>query len=178
MTERAAGPREPVRIALIGFMGSGKSTVGALLAGMLGWDFADLDALAEAEAGCPVAELFAARGEEAFRRLESACLRGLAGRGKVVIATGGGAPLRTANGWLFRDAGTAVLHLHVTLDEALARTRGDTSRPLLANEPDEVRRLYEARLPRYRNLGIEIATDGRTPEDIAADIAARLFPSH
>lgn len=177
MTGRAAGQEAPARIVLIGFMGSGKSTVGPRLAGMLGWDFADLDALVEAEAGCPVAEVFAARGEEAFRALESACLRGLAGRGRVVIATGGGAPMRTANRWFFRDAGTAVIHLHVSLDEALARTRGDASRPLLAKGSDEVRRLYETRLPRYRDLGTEIGTDGRAPRDIAVEIAARLFPS-
>jgi shikimate kinase len=155
-------------------MGAGKSTVGPLLAGLLGWEFVDLDTLVEARAGCPVAAVFAARGEEGFRALESACLRDLAGRGRVVIATGGGAPLREANRWFFEDPAVAVFHLHVSLDEALARTRGDGSRPLLARERGEVQRLYDARLPRYRELGTDIGTDGRTPAEIAAEIAARL----
>lgn len=174
MTQAAAGPHAPARICLIGFMGSGKSSVGSLLAGLLGWEFVDLDALVEQRAGRTVAAIFAKRGERAFRALESACLRGLAGRGRVVIATGGGAPLAAANRWFFRDAATAVFHLQVSLDGALARTRGDSSRPLLERGPDEVRKLYEARLPRYRALGTGIETDGRTPADVAAEIAARL----
>jgi shikimate kinase len=166
----------PARIALIGFMGSGKSTAGSLLAGLLGWDFVDLDTLVEARAGCPVSAIFDTRGEEGFRALESLCLHELAGRSRVVIATGGGAPTRHANQWFFRDAGTAVFHLHVSLDQALARTQGDASRPLLARGSEEVRQLYETRLPKYRKLGIDIDTDGKTPEDVTAEIVARLPP--
>jgi shikimate kinase len=176
VTERAAGRGEPLRIVLIGFMGSGKSTVGPLLAGLLGRTFVDLDQLVEARAGCPVAAVFAAHGEEGFRALESSCLRDLAGRGGVVIATGGGAPMGDANRWFFKDAGSAIFHLHVSLDGALARTQGDASRPLLATGRDTVRRLYELRLPRYRELGTPIDTDGRTAEEVAAEIAARLRP--
>ena len=164
----------PARVVLIGFMGSGKSTVGPLLAGLLGWEFADLDALVEERAGCPVAAVFAARGEEGFRALESACLRDLAGLSRVVIASGGGAPMEVDNRCFFRDDATVVFYLHVSLDEALARTRGDASRPLLDRESEEVRRLFETRLPRYRELGTFIGTDGRTPTDVAAEIAARL----
>jgi shikimate kinase len=173
--EPTAGPRTPTRIGLIGFMGSGKSTVGPLIAGLLGWDFVDLDTLVEARAGCPIAAVFDTHGEERFRALESESLHDLAGRRRVVIATGGGAPMRDANRWFFRDAETAVFHLHVSLDGALARTRGDASRPLLAQGTDEVHRLYESRLPRYQELGPDIVTDGRTPEEVAAEIAARLF---
>ena len=90
------------------------------------------------------------------------------------VATGGGAPMGDANRWFFEDAGTAVFHLGVSLDEALARTRGDASRPLLARGADDVHRLYASRLPLYRNLGTEVLTDGRTPEEIAAEILARL----
>ena len=174
MKDPVGGPGTPTRIGLIGFMGSGKSTVGPLLAGLLGWDFMDLDTLVEARAGCPIAAVFDAHGEERFRALESTCLRDAAWRRRVVIATGGGAPMRDANRWFFRDAGTGVFHLHVSLDGALARTRGDASRPLLAKGADEVHRLYESRLPRYRELGTEILTDGRTPEEVAGEILARL----
>jgi shikimate kinase len=176
VTRPASHPVEPARIVLIGFMGSGKSTVGPLLAGLLGWSFADIDTLVEARAGCPIAAIFETRGEEEFRALESRCLHDLAGRSRMVIATGGGAPMRDANRWFFRDAATAVFHLVVSLDLALARTRGDTSRPLLAKGSDEVHRLYETRLPGYRQLGIDIETDGRTPTDVAAEIAARMPP--
>jgi shikimate kinase len=176
VTRPAAVPDAPARITLIGFMGSGKSTVGPLLAGLLGWDFVDLDTLVEARAGCPVAAIFDTHGEEGFRALESLCLHELSGRSRVVIATGGGAPTRHANQWFFRDAGTAVFHLHASLDQALARTRDDASRPLLAKGSDEVHQLYETRLPKYRQLGTDIDTDGKTPEDVAAEIVARLSP--
>ncbi len=162
------------RVVLIGFMGSGKSTVGALLAGRLAWTFVDVDALVEADAGATIADLFAARGEEHFRTLESAGLRGLAGLSGLVVAAGGGAPLRDANRWFFTADGTAVFHLHVSLERALARAGDGRTRPLLARGADEVRRLYEERLPRYRELGIEIATDGRLPGEIVDEIAARL----
>lgn len=168
--------KEPARIALIGFMGSGKSTVGPLLAGLLKWDFVDLDTLVEARAGCPVSAIFETHGEEEFRSLESSCLHDLAGRNRVVVATGGGAPLGLANRWFFLDAGTVVFHLRVSLDQALVRTRGDASRPLLAKGAEEVHRLYESRLPGYRELGTGIDTDGRTPEAVATEIAARISP--
>jgi len=155
-------------------MGSGKSTVGALLARRLGWEFVDLDALVETRAGCAIAEVFAARGEGVFRALESECLREVAERASVVIASGGGTPVVDANRWFFDAAGTVVFHLSVSLNEALARTSGDASRPLLVRGTAEVRRLYETRLPRYRRLGIDVATDGVAPEDVAAEIAARL----
>jgi shikimate kinase len=174
MTERATGPEVPDRIVLIGFMGSGKSTVGALLAKRLGWELVYLDTLVETRTGRAVAAIFATQGEDGFRELESACLRDLASRDHAVIATGGGAPTRDANRWYFRNPAAAVFHLHVSLAEALTRTRSDASRPLLAQPAGEVRRLYEARLPAYRELGMEIGTDGKAPEEVAAEIAARF----
>jgi shikimate kinase len=164
------------RVALIGFMGSGKSTVGALLARRLGWEFVDVDALVEAEAGATIADIFTAHGEDHFRTLESAGLRALAGRTGLVVAVGGGAPHRESNRWFFTADGTAVFHLHVPLERALARAGDGRTRPLLAHGADEVRRLYEERLPRYRELGTEIATDGRSPGDVADEIAARMAP--
>jgi shikimate kinase len=162
------------RVALIGFMGSGKSTVGALLARRLAWEFVDVDALIEAGAGATIADLFSARGEEHFRSLESAGLRGLAGRAGLVVAVGGGAPLGGQNRWFFTAPVTAVFHLHVPLERALARAGDGRSRPMLARGADEVRRLYEERLPRYRELGIEIATDGVTADEVAGRIVERL----
>jgi shikimate kinase len=164
------------RVVLIGFMGSGKSTVGALLARRLAWEFVDVDALVEAEAGATIADVFGAHGEAHFRALESACLRGLTGRTRLVVATGGGAPLVETNRWFFTADDTAVFHLHVPLERALARAGDGRTRPLLARGADEVRRLFEVRLPRYRELGIEIAADGMKPEDVVDEIAARMGP--
>jgi len=81
-------------IFLIGFMGSGKTTVGRLLADRLGWAFADLDDLIVRSAGLTVAEIFAREGEEGFRRRETEAVRGAAGRQRSVVATGGGAACR------------------------------------------------------------------------------------
>ena len=88
----------PQRIALIGFMGAGKTTVGAILAARLGWDFVDTDALIEVRAGAPVAAIFRERGEQAFRDLEADVLAELAQRQRAVIATGGGAPAQEGAG--------------------------------------------------------------------------------
>jgi len=168
----AHGPA--ARVALIGFMGSGKSTVGALLAARIGWEFADLDAAIELRAGEPIAAIFRGRGESTFRALESECLRGLVVRTRMVIAAGGGAPMQAENLPFFRDPLTAVFFLHVSLAQALARTAGDASRPLLSQDAEAVRRLYETRLGRYRELGSEIVTGGRTPEEVAREIVDML----
>src|SRR5947209_12500962 len=89
-----ASDRPPL-IFLIGYRGSGKSTVGPRLAAALGWDFVDADDLIEARAGRSIAAIFASEGETGFRDRESAMLRELAGRGRHVIATGGGIVGRT-----------------------------------------------------------------------------------
>src|SRR5215472_270232 len=99
MTEPAQSPSEqglrpaaPIRrIVLTGFMGSGKSTVGPLLAGCLGWRFVDADDVIEAEAGMPITEFFTLRGETAFRESEHATIARLAGENSLVLALGGGA---------------------------------------------------------------------------------------
>jgi shikimate kinase len=160
-------------------MGSGKSTVGALLARRLGWEFVDVDAAIEAREGCTVAAIFADHGESRFRALEADALRGLGARRRVVIATGGGAPAQPANRPFFSAADTAVVHLHVDLDTAIersARGGGLCSRPMLARDGEAVRRLYDERLPRYRELGVEVTTAGKTPEDVAEEIVRLLEP--
>jgi shikimate kinase len=163
----------PSRIALIGFMGSGKSTVGAILAKKLGYGFVDLDSLVEAEAGDSVAEIFRKKGEGAFRALETECLLKLEKREKLVIACGGGTPLqKAAEGFLRGSA--ATFHLEVSLEAALNRTGGSDSRPLLARNSSAVRGLYESRLPVYRSMGRSVATDGKSPEKVAEEIVSLL----
>jgi shikimate kinase len=160
------------RVALIGFMGAGKSTVGVLLAGQLGWDFVDTDALVEQRAGAPVAVIFAERGEAAFRDLEASVLSDLAARSRAVFATGGGAPAQARNAGFF--AAAATFHLRVTLETALARARSSGPRPLLLRGDEAVRELFESRQPVYERLGTGVDTEGRDPGEIAVEIVRFL----
>src|SRR4051812_17648318 len=95
----------PPRLFLIGYRGTGKSTVGPLLAAALGWEFADADDLIEAAAGRSVADIFAAEGEAGFRDREAAALAELCRGERRVVATGGGAVLRPANRELLAASG-------------------------------------------------------------------------
>jgi len=161
------------RVALIGFMGCGKSTVGPILAGLLGYSFVDTDDLVVERAGIPIPEIFRRHGEPAFRRMETQALAELTLRSAVVIATGGGAPLQPANREFFAlEART--FHLRVSFAEALSRTAGDTKRPLLDQGQPALQRLFDARLPVYESLGQPVETDRRSPTEIAAEIRATL----
>lgn len=138
-------------LSLIGMPGSGKSTVGRHLARQLGLAFVDSDSVIEERSGMPIRELFAARGEEAFRDLEQEVIDELTQRSDVVLATGGGAVLRPSN----RDAlhsRSHVLYLRSTPEELFRRLRTDTQRPLLqvADPQARLRELFRERDPLYR----------------------------
>jgi shikimate kinase len=163
----------PDRIVLIGFMGSGKSTVGSLLARRLGRAFVDTDALVEAQAGKSVQRVFAEEGEPAFRDAEAAVLGGLARRSGIVVATGGGAPAQERNAWFFR-AEAATFYLRVSLASARERIRPDGTRPLLQQADDDVRKLFTERLSVYESLGMGVDTDGRAPREVAEEILRLL----
>ena len=160
------------RVALIGFMGSGKSTVGRLLASRLGYAFLDLDAWIERLQGQSVRQIFEAEGEEAFRELESTALRELSARRQVVIAAGGGAPVREANRFFFLEA--ATFYLEITFEEFLRRTAGSPDRPLRRRPLEELAALFESRLPVYRKLGVIVSSEGRTPPQVVEEILEKL----
>src|SRR5208283_2822885 len=123
-TERtsAATPR---CIVLTGFMGSGKTTIGPLLARRLGWSFVDADDAIEAESGCTIPELFRRHGETAFRERERAAIARLAGGDGLILALGGGAIEDAATRSLLLNApDTLLVHLEVELGTTLARCRG------------------------------------------------------
>jgi len=155
------------RIVLTGFMGSGKSTVGPLLAQRLGWTFIDLDDVIEAEAGATIAELFARHGEPAFRTREHETIARLAATDALVLALGGGAiehPITRSQ--LLAGPGTLLVHLEVELATTLARCSGtEHIRPVFADQANLAAR-YQRRLPLYRTAHVSIAVDTLTPDEV------------
>ncbi len=156
------------RIVLTGFMGSGKSTVGPLVAARLGWRFVDADNVIEAEAGCTIAEMFVRHGEAAFRDLEHATIARLAANGNLVLALGGGAIERAeTRALLLTGEGTLLVHLEVALETTLARCGGtERKRPVLADRANLESR-YARRLPLYRTAHVSVAADALTPDEVA-----------
>lgn len=163
---KAAGPIR--RIVLTGFMGSGKSTVGPMVARRLGWAFVDVDDVIEAEAGCTIAEIFAREGEAAFRDREHATIVRLATEESLVLALGGGAIEREeTRELLLHGSGTLLVHLEVELATTLKRCQGtEHTRPVLADQANLARR-YERRLPLYRAAHVSLAVDALTPDQVA-----------
>ncbi|MPY96286.1 MAG: iron-containing alcohol dehydrogenase [Acidimicrobiia bacterium] len=166
-------------VVLVGMMGSGKTSVGAALARRLGRPFVDADARLEAAVGCTISQLFADRGEAAFRALERDQLRELlGGRGALVVATGGGVVLDQANRALLEQATTVWLDVG---PEALAGRLGtDPSRPLLGDDPaGRLAALHEQRRPFYEAVA-RLVVDGASGlvEQVAERIAIALRPPH
>jgi shikimate kinase len=164
------------RVLLIGFMGSGKTSVGKRVASRLGWRFADFDDAIEAEAGSSVADIFASRGEPFFRAFEDRVAQRLLSERKVVLASGGGwaaAPGRLEG----VPAGTATFWLQVSAPEALRRASAASgTRPLLAGaDPlQEAIRLIARRAPYYKEATWAVDTERSSVEDVSAGILAIL----
>jgi len=167
----------PRRIVLTGFMGSGKTTLGPLLAARLGWSFIDVDDVIEAEAGVTIAELFARHGEAAFRERERATIARLAAGDSLVLALGGGAIEHQATRDLLLTAPeTLLIHLEVELATTLKRCAGtELARPILADQANLESR-YQRRLPLYRMAHISIPVDTLFPEQIVEQILSALGP--
>ncbi|MFC4531722.1 shikimate kinase [Sphaerisporangium dianthi] len=162
------------RVVLIGPPGSGKSTIGRLLAGRLGTGFRDTDEDVEAVAGKPVSDVFVDDGEERFRELEAEAVRLALAEHDGVLSLGGGAVLREATQELL--AGHTVVYLQVGLADAVQRVGLAQARPLLVLNPrSRLKRLMEERRPVYERLAsLIVATDGRAPEEIADEIVKGL----
>ncbi len=160
-------------IFLVGFMGTGKTTVGRRLAERLGWPFVDLDAEIEARAGKPISAIFRDDGEPHFRRLEREAVQRIAARRGVVAAAGGGAVLDHRNTADLLRAGLLVC-LTARPDVVLARVREESHRPLL-EQGDKERRiaeLLEQRMPLYRALPCRVDTSDLSPEEVVARVLA------
>ena len=165
---QATHPAPIRRIVLTGFMGSGKSTVGPLVAQRMGWRFVDADDVIAAETGTPISEFFSRHGEAAFRERERETIARLAAEDGLVLALGGGAiEDATTRQSLLHAPGTLLLHLEVALDTTLARCSGtEPTRPVLADRANLAAR-YHHRLPLYRKAHITIVTDTLSPAEVA-----------
>jgi shikimate kinase len=173
-----------MNIILIGYRATGKSTLARLLAEKLGWDWIDADVEIEARAGKSIARIFAEDGEPAFRDLEAEVIAELCRRQRLVLAAGGGAPLRPASRRAMRESGQ-VIWLKARPETIQARMAGDATtaarRPSLTNKSDldEIVHLLAVREPVYRESAHwTIETEGKSPESIADEILATLpFPT-
>jgi shikimate kinase len=154
------------RFFLVGFMGTGKTTLGRQVAERMGLSFVDLDQRIERSSAMAVSEIFAREGEEGFRRRESRALRELVETTEplvpLVIATGGGAFTVEANRLLMKSAGV-VVWLDVPIAEILARIDGG-ERPLWKT-PQEVRTLHERRRESYQQAHHRLALEGASPDE-------------
>ena len=162
------------RAVLVGPPGAGKTTVGERLAGLLGVGFRDVDHDIEAGAGKPIPEIFIDDGEEHFRALERAAVATALREFDGVLALGGGAILAAETRALLQPH--PVVYLSVGLSEAVSRVGLGSGRPLLAVNPRAtLKYLLDQRRPLYEEVAtVTVETDGRGPDDIAAEAATKL----
>jgi shikimate kinase len=179
MSGPAAFPANPSRIVLTGFMGAGKTTVGALLAERLGWSFVDSDRIVEARAAMTIADIFSLRGEAAFRDLAAEAVREACSEGQRVLALGGGA-IETAaiRDFLTALADTLLIFLEAPLDTMIARCVEHADgpvRPVLADRA-HLNKRWSQRLPWYRNAHLTVETGELSPDAVTEFIMQKLEP--
>ena len=171
-----------MRIFITGFMGAGKSYLGKELAKLLGFSFVDLDELVEARMAMPVTEIFRQFGEPAFRQLEAECLRNLADKEQLVVATGGGAPCFFENMQWMNENGITVYFYAPTQLLAQRLSPEKANRPLLASLSDaNFEAFVEAKLvertPFYElsHLQFTVPTEGFQGIEVLANYLSRFF---
>lgn len=163
-------------IYLIGFMGTGKSTVSRSLAELLGYEEIDTDAWIVRQQNRSIPEIFETQGEEYFRELETDLLRRMKSQQHKIISCGGGMVLREENTALMKETGVVVL-LTATPQTILSRVENGADRPILNGNMnvEYIRGLMEKRAPYYEAAGeVVIVTDHRLPEEIAEEIKKKL----
>ncbi|MGB2640369.1 MAG: shikimate kinase [Candidatus Acidiferrum sp.] len=163
-------------ICLVGFMGSGKTTVGALLARQLAWRFVDLDERIEESAGLAIPQIFERFGEPAFRKIEADQVRAALGRVNAhkeptVLALGGGTYAQPGCPEFLRSAGVPVLWLDSPIELLLSRCMTMTGRPLFRDETS-FRALHAQRLPSYQLADFRVDASGE-PTQVVAEILRR-----
>lgn len=169
-----------MNLILIGYRGTGKTTVARRVALEVGWEWVDMDVEIELRAGKSIAAIFADDGEPVFRDLESSVLADLAARDRLVIASGGGVVLREENRQAMKRSGK-VVWLKASPEMILARVAADQStsqrRPQLTTSGGlaEIVQLLARRSPLYHQCAdLEVDTDNRQPDEIAMEISQAL----
>ncbi|MFT3871020.1 MAG: shikimate kinase, partial [Nibricoccus sp.] len=155
----------------VGFMGTGKTTVGRAVAQRMGFQLLDSDVEIERKAGKPIPEIFATQGEPAFRAMEREFIEQGHPAEKCIVACGGGLVVQPGMLELLQSKGI-VMCLHASVETILKRTQGSKHRPLLnvENPLERIQALYAQREPVYRRAGTLILTDGRPLTDIVAHV--------
>jgi shikimate kinase len=162
-------------VFLVGFMASGKSSVGPELARRLGWEFVDLDTRIESREGKTVPEIFRESGEPGFRLVETAALQDLLANSlqrDSIVALGGGAFVQENNRQLLQQWPTVFLD--APADELWRRSLSDGVERPLRHDLDQFARLYAERLPFYREASLAVATHGKALASICAEIEEAL----
>jgi len=163
--------RHPVNLALIGFMGAGKSSAGRLVAEQLHFDYLDTDEMIQSRTGRTIADIFEKDGEPAFRKLEQQLVEELAARKRTVISTGGGLPTIAGNLASLKTHALVVC-LWASPEKIWERVKNQTHRPLLRG-PDpqsKIRELLAAREAFYRQADVLINTDLRSAREVAQQV--------
>jgi shikimate kinase len=164
--------RQLVNLALIGFMGTGKTSVGRLAAELLGFDYLDTDELIQTCTGRTIAEIFKTDGETVFRALEKKIVAELSKRHRLVISTGGGLPADSENLASLKTHALVVC-LWASPEKIWERVRSQSHRPLL-HDPDpqkKIRELLAAREPFYKQADVLMNTEIRTVREMAQQVA-------
>ena len=165
-------------LIFIGYMGCGKTSVGKCLAGKLGTAFLDTDQWIEEQQGCMISTIFSTQVEEAFRNMETDCLRTFLDQEiEGVIAVGGGLPLREENRKLLNRLGK-VIYLRVQPETVYERLKADTTRPLLqtADPKETIKEMLKLREAAYMAAAdVVVEADRKIPEELAAEIICRVL---
>lgn len=165
-----------MKIALIGFMGSGKSAIASYMKKTLNWEVIEMDTLLEEREKCTISEIFSEKGEEYFRNLETELLREIQYKERIVISCGGGVPLKWENVELMKKNGKIIL-LQASPETIFNRIRGDRTRPLLKNNMSliAISSMMEKREKIYKEAAdITVTVDGKTVEQIFAEIQEHI----
>ena len=168
---QVSGQRIISNLALVGFMGCGKSTVGRQVAGELGFEFVDADTLIEERAGISITEIFSTEGEAVFRKMEREIIDELSERKKLVIATGGGAIVDPENLTSLKKH-ALVICLWANAETIHKRTKHQSHRPLLqkADPLLTIRQMLAEREPHYKQADVMVNTEMRPLREVAAQV--------
>jgi shikimate kinase len=167
--------RRIVNLALIGFMGTGKTSVGRHVAEHLGFEFLDTDELIQSHTGRTIADIFAKDGEPAFRALERKVVQELSTREKTLISTGGGLPTNAENLAALKSF-ALVICLWASPEKIWERVKNQSHRPLLhdADPQKKIRELLAVRETFYRQADVLINTDLRSVREAAQQVALQF----